>query len=102
MPEPSNHRVARDASGLAAIAVLTCCLGPLVLAALSSTGAWISDLEVRGSYRSIVIGAAFGATLVALLVALRHILRPAHGCKPHVGERTAQRSLETRPTETQP
>lgn len=49
------------------------CLGPLVLVALGSSGAWIGNLTVLEPYRPICIGAA----LMALFFAWRRVSRPA-------------------------
>jgi mercuric ion transport protein len=64
--------------GLAAILASTCCLGPLVLVALSLSGAWIGNLTLFEPYRPFFIAGA----LVALFIAGRHIFRPAKACEP--------------------
>ena len=47
MSEPQSGRGALAAGGLAAILASTCCLGPLVLAALVGTGVWYSGRAAR-------------------------------------------------------
>lgn len=78
MPQPTNHRAALAAGGLAAILASTCCLGPLLLVGIGFSGAWIGNLTVLEPYRPIFIGVA----LVALIFAARRIFRPARDCKP--------------------
>lgn len=78
MPQPTNHRAALAAGGLAAILASTCCLGPLLLVGIGFSGAWIGNLTVLEPYRPIFIGVA----LVALFFAARRIFRPARACKP--------------------
>ena len=78
MSESQNGRGVLYAGGLAAILASTCCLGPLVLAMLGFSGAWIGNLTVLEPYRPIFIGAA----LAAMFFAYRRIYRPAQACKP--------------------
>lgn len=78
MPQPTNHRAALAAGGLAAILASTCCLGPLLLVGIGFSGAWIGNLTVLEPYRPIFIGVA----LVALIFAARRIFRPVRACKP--------------------
>lgn len=78
MQEPTNHRAALVAGGLAVILASTCCLGPLLLVGIGFSGAWIGNLTVLEPYRPIFIGVA----LVALFFAARRIFRPARTCKP--------------------
>jgi mercuric ion transport protein len=75
MSEPEKGSAALVVGG---IAVLLCCLGPLVLVALGFSGAWIANLTVLEPYRPIFIGAA----LIALFFAYRRIFRTAQTCKP--------------------
>ncbi len=74
----SKGATALFAGGVAAILASTCCLGPLVLASLGISGAWIGNLTVLEPYRPIFIGAA----LMALFFAARSIFRPARACQP--------------------
>jgi mercuric ion transport protein len=78
MTESQNGGGALAAGGLAAILASTCCLGPLVLVTLGSSGAWIGNLTAFEPYRPLFIGVA----LVAMLLAYRRIFRPAAECKP--------------------
>lgn len=78
MPEVQNGRGALFAGGLAALLASTCCLGPLVLAGVGISGAWIGNLAALEPYRPIFIAVA----LVALLFARRRIFRPVAECKP--------------------
>jgi mercuric ion transport protein len=78
MAEPQNGRGALAAGGVAGILTSTCCLGPLVLVTLGFSGAWIGNLALLESYRTVFISAA----LVALFLAYRRIFRPATACKP--------------------
>jgi mercuric ion transport protein len=64
--------------GLAAILASTCCLGPLVLALLGVSGAWIGNLTKFEPYRLYFIAGA----LIALFFAGRRIFRPAKACAP--------------------
>lgn len=74
----SHGRGALFAGGLAAILASTCCLGPLILATLGVSGAWIGNLTVLEPYRPLFIGMA----LVALFFAWRRIFRRARACEP--------------------
>jgi mercuric ion transport protein len=64
--------------GLAAILAWACCLGPLALAVLGLSGAWIGNLTRLEPYRPFFIAIA----LIALFFAGRHIFRPAQTCDP--------------------
>ena len=66
------------AGGLAALLASTCCLGPLVLITLGFSGAWIGKLTVLEPYQPIF----FGAALLALFFAGKHIWRPVAHCAP--------------------
>lgn len=76
--DTASGRVALATGFVAAILASTCCLGPLVLITLGFSGAWISNLTILEPYRSIFIGAA----LVALLLAGRRIWARAPVCTP--------------------
>lgn len=78
MSEQSLGRKALVAGGLAAILASACCLGPLVLAALGFSGAWLGNFKVLEPFRPLFLGAA----AIALFVAYRRIYRPAAVCKP--------------------
>ncbi len=81
MGESGSDRTGSGAllvGGVAAILASTCCLGPLVLVALGSSGAWIGNLTLLEPYRPFFIGGA----LVALFFAGRRIFRPAQACEP--------------------
>lgn len=78
MQEPTNDRAALVAGGLAALLASTCCLGPLLLVGIGSSGAWIGNLTVLEPYRPIFIGVA----LVTLFFAAHRIFRPTPACKP--------------------
>ena len=75
---PSGRKGSLLLGGVAAILASTCCLGPLVLAALGFSGAWIGNLTMLEPYRPFFIGVA----LIALFFAWRRIFRPAQDCKP--------------------
>lgn len=78
MEQTPTGKGALAVGGLAAILASACCLGPLVLIALGSGGAWIGNLTVLEPYRPIFIGVA----LVALFFAYRRIFRPVSVCEP--------------------
>src|SRR6266478_2401528 len=68
MGESGSDRTGSGAllvGGVAAVLASTCCLGPLVLVALGSSGAWIGNLTLLEPYRPFFIGGA----LVALFFA---------------------------------
>jgi mercuric ion transport protein len=62
---------------IAALTLLGCCLGPLVLIMLGISGAWISTLTLLESYQPLFIGAA----TIALIFAARRIWRPVVACE---------------------
>lgn len=78
MSPSRNGRGALATGGGAALLASTCCLGPLVLAALGVSGAWIGNLTALEPYRPLFLGAA----LVAMYFAWRRIFRPAQDCQP--------------------
>ncbi len=78
MSPSRNGRGALATGGVAALLASTCCLGPLVLAALGVSGAWIGNLTALEPYRPLFLGAA----LVAMYFAWRRIFRPAQDCQP--------------------
>jgi mercuric ion transport protein len=76
--EPRGAGGSLVAGGVTAILASTCCLGPLLLAMLGVSGAWIGNLTLLEPYRPIFIGAA----CIALFFSYRRIFRPASVCKP--------------------
>jgi mercuric ion transport protein len=68
---------------LAAILASTCCLGPLVLALLGVSGAWIGNLALLEPDRPLFLAAA----PVAMFVAWRRLFRPRprQHCEPRQG-----------------
>ncbi len=61
---------------LAAIGASLCCIGPLVLLALSIGGAWVSYLTALEPYRPIFIGIA----LIFLFLAFRKLYLIPRSC----------------------
>jgi mercuric ion transport protein len=76
MQVPKKDFSALFVGGFAAVLASTCCLGPLVLAGIGVSGAWIGNLSILEPFRPIFIGVA----LVALFFAGRWIYRPAKSC----------------------
>ncbi|WP_343685021.1 mercuric ion transporter MerT [Asticcacaulis sp.] len=76
MPGSKKNFSALFLGGLAAVLASTCCLGPLLLAGIGVSGAWIGNLTMLEPFRPIFIGVA----LVAIFFAGRRIYRPAKAC----------------------
>jgi len=92
MSPSRNGRGALATGGVAALLASTCCLGPLVLAALGVSGAWIGNLTALEPYRPLFLGAAlvaeagrppagrfFGFGPQMLRFGSSHAIAPDHG-----------------------
>jgi mercuric ion transport protein len=66
------------AGGLAALFASACCLGPLVLILVGTSGAWIRHLTALEPYQPLFMG----VSLAALFFAARSIWRPTAACEP--------------------
>lgn len=77
--EEDNDETASTTEGvLLVLGLFSCCMLPFILGALSFAGAWLSNLEVVGTYRPWLLA----ATIVTLSFAWRRIYRPVPTCKP--------------------
>ena len=76
----SGERNALAIGGLSAVLASTCCLGPLILASIGLSGAWIAQLTRLEPFRPLFLIVAS----VALAFAGYRIYRRTEPCEPGV------------------